>query len=286
MTLALVACGREPRPAPPEPAAPAPARIVDTITEPLEHFEPDTDEQRHLLALARAGIEQGRRGEARVTLQTLHDTRARSRSRALGVGLLARLEMEQGQVDAAVERMLQLRLDSPSSAEIEHVLGECLASAGRPIEAEGAWRRALRIRPDFLPPWAALATLLHANGREDDADEIRLRLERHLDDMAHRLARSESESERALLLEDFARWTPDERVSRALVRALGDEVHDLRLLAALALGNAGTSSARRSLETFLGTLTEPAERAIVEQAMAQLPTAPGPAPGSRRRATP
>jgi hypothetical protein len=285
LTIALASAACTPDEPGAVPAPPAPSvRAHDPLAEPMERFETDEEEQRYLLGRARTSIEAGRRDEARVTLQTLSATSRRSEARAHGVLLLASLEVEDGTVDAAVDRLLQLRLEAPAHAAIEFALGNALHAAGRLIEAEGAYRRSIRIRPGFLPAWGSLAKLLETTGRTEDAQELAVRLERQIVQMHHRLRAEESERERALLIEDLARWIPDERVSRALVHGLQDDVFELRLLAALALRETGTESALPALRSFAATLEEPAALAVVHDAIDTIERRSPGLPPQRRRA--
>jgi Flp pilus assembly protein TadD len=48
-------------------------------------------------------------------------------------------------------------------------LAVSLEQAGRPTEAEAAYREAIRVQPDFRPAHSHLANLLEADGRTGEA---------------------------------------------------------------------------------------------------------------------
>jgi tetratricopeptide (TPR) repeat protein len=83
--------------------------------------------------------------------------------------LCALVRLDQGKVDEAAAALAGIDMAGAGDAELCLALGEALAKAKRPGDAEAAFRRAIASRPDFAEAHYKYGVMLQDAGREEDA---------------------------------------------------------------------------------------------------------------------
>ncbi len=153
---------------------------------PLHHADP-TDEQRRLYAAAQQSLESGDSDTALTALIALSRTQTASEERGNGMVALAQLYFQQGDIDRAQNTLDRFEASSPGSAGAALLRGRLFLALDRPAEAEESLERATRLDVDGIRALAVLAALQREAGRNLDAAETELNLERRVLRHAHEL---------------------------------------------------------------------------------------------------
>ena len=85
-----------------------------------------------------------------------------------GLGNLALCRLKEGRTDEA-EELLRRSLQKRETVETWYNLGRMEEQRGRAAEAEQAYTKALRLRPNHAPSLMALGILLSGQHREEEA---------------------------------------------------------------------------------------------------------------------
>jgi len=111
------------------------------------------------------------RGDA-AEAERLFRTAARAGDDPHALAGLASLEMQRGEIDAALANLTRAAGLAPNDAMIQFMLGQAYARNDNHAFAEQAFRNALRLRPDIhaVRPW--LGAALVQEGRFDEATEV------------------------------------------------------------------------------------------------------------------
>lgn len=278
------ATGATPAPAPPPPGAtggpPATPPPVDEGTaEQLQALERANaaldrgDEAAALAEYTRAaqGPVTGAAISATLAAAELHDTRGRP-----------------AEARALYQRAVEI---APQMAEIRYAAGRFFAGLGESPLADVELREAIRLQPDFLPSYPALAGVLAQSGQPDAAAALLLGYEQRLQALTTRLRDpARSDADRVAVIDLFA-LLDDDRATRALIDALADPSPHVRLAAADALTFDPDPEALVALARAVESEADPiAKRALaaslrraqatVEASMAKPPPLPAmPKPG-------
>ena len=223
-----------------EPAGPRPTTFGDA-----------TPRQEELRGMAILALESGDIDTAVTALISMSDTEPMSELKASSMLLLSELYIEEGQVSRAMEVLLGLRQDAPEFAELEFIIGRTFMEQGALPDAEEAFRNAIRLNPDFLRSYVSLGSMLASQDNADEAAEIFLAYERVVYRMADVLESDAPVDEKLLVIDQLSLSLPDDRLSRALERALDDDSLAVRAAAVTALGYVGTLDAVPALEAML-----------------------------------
>lgn len=245
-----------------EGSAAAAATLTDRFSEP-------TPRQTELRETAIAALQYGQLDTSITALLALRDTEPMSEVKASGLLLLSELYFQQERIDDSLAVLEALRPASPPQGQLEYLLGRTYHRLSRAMEAEDAWRRAIRLEPDFLRSYVALADVLRSAGRTPDAEEVQLAYERQVQLLSGRVGEGPDE-ERIAAIEALAQAVPDERVSRAIVPALQSSNPMLKVTAAMALAEVGTASALEPMVAARTTAGDGQVSALIDQAVAQL----------------
>lgn len=143
----------------------------------VEHFEACLAlAPQHLFARIRLGqLAEQRKDltEARKHYEAAREAEPRS---ALPYRHLARLELKEEQADKARERLHQALLRNPQDAVSLSLMATMYLDGGEDAQlAETLARQSIALRPDRKSAWLELARALEAQGRQRDAEDVRLK---------------------------------------------------------------------------------------------------------------
>ncbi|MCB9541596.1 MAG: HEAT repeat domain-containing protein [Myxococcales bacterium] len=207
-----------------QPATPPPPAPVDEGTaEQLQALERanaalDRDDEASALAeytRAAAGPVTGAAISATLAAAELHDTRGRP-----------------AEARALYQRAVEI---APQMAEIRYAAGRFFAGLGESPLADVELREAIRLQPDFLPSYPALAGVLSQSGQPEAAAALLLAYEQRLQALTARLRDPARANADRIAVVDLFALLDDERATRALIDALADPSPHIRLAAADAL---------------------------------------------------
>jgi tetratricopeptide (TPR) repeat protein len=284
-TVAVSACRSSETPASVAPPV-APATSDEATTEAsgtavpgmlADRFADDTPRQIELRDTALSLLELNQIDMAITALLSLRDEGPMSEARASGMLLLSELYYQADRVDDALEVLEALRPASPPQGKLEYLLGRTYRRVDRLVESEDALRRAVRLEPDFLRSYLALIAMLNDLGRQSDASEIELALERQIQLLAGR-ALEGTEDERVAAIEALGQAFADERLTRALVPVLSDPNPVLVVAAATSLWHVGTPSALPAMREARTAAINARAGAIIDQAIVRVEARQTPAP--------
>ena len=88
----------------------------------------------------------------------------------IALWLLGGAQRRCGRTSQALEILAPLAATQPGAAQVQFEFGCALADAGQPEAAISAWRRAVKVKPDFSDAWRAIADELRRGGDMSDAD--------------------------------------------------------------------------------------------------------------------
>jgi tetratricopeptide (TPR) repeat protein len=214
--LALVACsqstGSEALPASPPSSDLPPLPTLELIAA--------TDEQMALYATADASVSRSDYDTAMTALIALQRTDARSAERARGTLTLAQIYFERSDFDRVALTLDALAETAPPTGDSALLRGRLYLAIDRPAEAEESIERATRLDLDGVRSLAVLSAVQRSGGRDEDAAETELAMERRMLRHAHELA-DHPRPERAMALLDaldagFANADAARAVSAAL----------------------------------------------------------------------
>jgi len=251
-------------------SSPAPASEAVNPSDqaaPLRTFEEPTSRQEELFARAVDALQHGDEDDAILALLTLGETGSRSEIRATGLLALSELYFQSNRIEASIDVLQDVRATSPSSPDLEYVLAAAFMRADRPMEAEDAYRRAIRLSADHLRSYVALASLLARNGRHEDADEVMLAFERHVYRIGDRIASASDPVDRVAAVSLLNIGFHDARLTRAALRALPHDDVRVQLVVAETLRDVGTIEALGPLRSLHGLATEPTVGDLIDDAI-------------------
>lgn len=246
-----------------EPAEASGTNIPGTLA---DRFADDTPRQIELRDTALSLLELNQTDMAITALLSLRDEGPMSEARASGMLLLSELYYQAERVEDALQVLEALRPQSPPQGKLEYLLGRTYRRVDRLVESEDALRRAVRLEPDFLRSYLALIAMLNDLGRQTDASEVELALERQIQLLSGR-ALEGTEDERVAAIESLGQAFSDERLTRALVPVLSDPNPVLVMAAATSLWHVGTPSALPAMREARRTATNARASAFIDQAI-------------------
>lgn len=151
-----------------------------------------------------------------------------------GIGA-ASMHEQAGRADEARKIYDELLEKVPEVAEIRFTAGRFFGSVGDKSRAIVEFRKVLEIQPDFLPAYPMLGALLTQTEKPDEAAALMLDYERRLKALLDQLLDPEVRWFRRRPIIDIFALVDDERVTRALIKSLGDKKAEIRLAAGDAL---------------------------------------------------
>lgn len=210
------------------------AAIEPPPADPAAALDEGTPEQ--LLAL-KAGNEALMRGDSAQALVGFIEafdgpTTGASISAGLAAAELHDQAGRTAEAGAVYDRLLQM---APEVAEIRFVVGRFQSASGQPKKAVEQLTKAIDLEPDFLPAYPMLGGILASTGAAGRSAELMLTYETRLKGLIDKLADPQVRDHRKVPIIDVMALVDDDRVSRALIAAVGSDSMHVRLAAAEAL---------------------------------------------------
>lgn len=238
-----------------QPASPAPVALGE-----------GTPEQQQALERAHAALDAGDTAAALTAYTEAADGPITGTSVS---ALLAAAELY-----GALERPAEARShferaveQAPEVAEIRFAAGRHYAGAGLAPLAATELREAIRLQPDFLPAYPALAGVLSQTGQGTAAAELLATYEVRLQQLTARLANAGMPDRARVDVIDLFALVDDDRVTHALISALTAQSAHVRLAAADALTHDPAPEALTALAQAVEAERDPIARRALAASM-------------------
>lgn len=216
----------------------------------LPHLYTPSRRQQALYQEALTALQEHEDARALQALQTLLQTQTISAPKRDGTLLYASMLEATGQRKAAIEVLEALIPEIPPSGDVFLVLARMQQAQGATEDAERSLRDATRSAPELLRAWIALAQLLEAQNRHDEADDAMLHYEREVYRIGAEVEHGATLEQRLEAISQFRVALPDPRISRILARALKNDAFDVQSAALSALEKVGTENAIDAVQTY------------------------------------
>lgn len=253
------------------PAAPAADPTADPTAAPADPtaapaFDEGTAEQ--LQALERANAAHDRGDEATALAEYARAAEGPITGASISATLAAAELLNTTDRTAEARALYQRAAEqAPHMAEIRYAAGRFFAGTGESPLAEVELREAIRLQPDFLPSYPALAGVLSQSGQSQAAAPLLLTYEQRLAALMQRLANPDLPASVRTPVIDLFALIDDDRVTRALIDALADRSPYIRLAAADALTFDPDAEALNALAQAVDREPDPMHRRALAASM-------------------
>ncbi len=231
---------------------------------------PGTDAQRSLLARAKKAFLTDKTDQAEVLFEKLSHTGPLSGPQVSGIIALAQIYNESDRSQKALALYDGLADKVDGIPEVQLVIARAYARQGESTRAIAAYKKLLKVQPDYVFAWTELGKLYAGAGRKDDASKAFYKYEQRVYSLAKKLESSDTPAADRLHILDVFSLVSDDRATQATVKALGAKSPDVREKAAVVLGETGAVEARKQLKDLSISDPNPAVRIAAKGAVKSL----------------